>query len=113
MTPIQIRINDTLFIVVPETRFESDGHPILTYNYHLFKTEDDDEPHAPQPTVQAMFYDKSVENPYYYGYVSFVYPDKLFSYTSNDERHLPSDVVEEVIEKITYYREHPNLWKMD
>jgi len=113
MTPIQIRIEDTKLIVLPETKVEADGHPILTYNYHIFKNDEDEDMVGHQPLAQTTFYDKSIENPYYYGYVTFVYPDKLFSYTSNDERKLSSDMVEGLIEKITYYRDHPNLWKFD
>jgi len=44
------------------------------------------------------------------GYITFDAPDRVFTYTDDGHKPLTRDEVEEVIEKITYYRETPKLW---
>lgn len=89
-------------MVIPETKIEMDGHPIITINYNIYK----DHEHEYEYQLEKR------DNPNYMGFITFELPDKLFSYTSDGYQELSSDEVREAIEKITYYRDNPELWSL-
>lgn len=103
MKPLYFSVdNKKKLMVVPETHIGIDGHPVITVNYHVYK--DHVHEYENQPTKK--------DNPNYMGYITFELPDKLFTYTADGYQALTSDEVREAIEKITYYRENPELWQL-
>ncbi|OCX50780.1 hypothetical protein BEL04_18780 [Mucilaginibacter sp. PPCGB 2223] len=103
MKPLYFSVdNNKPLMVVPETKVELDGHPVISVNYHIYKKHQYD--YDAEPVKK--------DNPDYMGYITFEIPDKVFSYTADGYQELSSDEVREAIEKITYYRENPELWNL-
>ena len=102
-----LNINKSLHLkVVPETRVYMDGHPILTYSYSLYRDVDEED-------VKALFNQddqKKQSNKNYLGYITFEIPGKVFHYISDGQRDLDPEEVEQIVEKITHYRERPDFW---
>jgi hypothetical protein len=48
---------------------------------------------------------------YTYSIITFERPGELFSYTPDGKRVLAHDELEEIIERLTYIRDHPSLWQ--
>lgn len=108
MKPIFIKIDHLPLKIVPDVKMMMDGHPVLTYKYYLFK---DVEAHEDvSEVIRLMNHQMTVDNANYYGYITFDKPGQMFTYTSNHQHELQTEEVEQVIEQITYYRNHPDLW---
>lgn len=109
MAPIFITVDSLALKIIPEVKVYMDGHPILAYTYHLFK---DIEAYGNVSEVTRLKnMQLSPTNANYFGYITFDAPGKMFTYTSNASHELETDEVEQIIEQISYYRDHPELWK--
>jgi len=84
-----------------------DGHPVLTYNYNIFYDSAKNNPAALLSKGEAS--DK-LTDPDYMGAISFEKAEQLFSYTPGVYRQLTRNEIEEIIEILTEYRNHPDKW---
>ena len=108
MKPIFFTVDNSLPLkVVPDTQLHLDGHPVLTYNYNIFFDSTKNDPASVFSTKESS--DK-ITDPDYYGYITFEKPGQLFSYTPGKQRQLTRAEIEEVIEQLNHYRDHPDLW---
>ncbi len=108
MKPIFFTIDNSLPLkVVPDTQAHLDGHTVIAYNYNIFFDSTKNDP--AKALAQNEDSDK-MSDPDYYGYVTFEKPGQLFSYTPGEQRQLTRAEIEEVIEQLNHYREHPDLW---
>lgn len=109
MNPIFISVDSLALKIVPEVKVHMDGHPIIAYTYFLFK---DVEAYG-EISVAARLKNEQMNaaNPNYFGFITFDVPGKIFTYTSNETNELQTEEIEQVIEQISYYRDHPELWK--
>jgi hypothetical protein len=81
-----------------------DGHPVRTYSYGVYKFHEDID-------IEDRMASQHLEeqtDPDYMGVILFEAPDRLFTYRAA-VKSLSGDEVEELIEKITYYREAPAM----
>lgn len=109
MKSIYIMVDSLPLKVVPEVKAAMDGHPILTYKYFLFR--DIEATESVSDIIRLRNQQISEDNGNYFGFITFDQPGRMFTYTSNQSHELGTTAVEQVIEQITYYREHPELWK--
>lgn len=112
MTPIFFTVGDNKPVkVIPNTQAQVDGHPVLTYTYNIYRDGDFDEEQEHRQEDELLLETKT--DPSYLGFITFEDPGKLFTYTSDGHDELTSAEVEEVIENISHYRDHPGLWSLD
>lgn len=112
MKPIHFTIgNDRHLKVIPNTQAQVDGHPVLTYTYHVYQDNDPDD-HLEAMQESELLLEKKTD-PSYLGYINFEDPGKLFTYTADGNGELTSYEVEEIIENITHYRDHPGMWSLE
>jgi hypothetical protein len=108
MKPIFFTIDKELPIkVIPDTQMHMDGHPILTHNYNIYFDSTKNNPAAILSKGEAS---DNITDPDYMGAISFEKPDQLFSYTPGEHRQLTRDEIEEIIERLTEYRNQPEKW---
>ena len=109
-SPIYFTIDDNLpIMVIPNVKVHMDGHTVLTYTYNVFF---DSAKNDPSKVMKHENYMKDkLDDPDYYGFITFEDPERLFSYTPDGHRLLTRDELEEIIEQIKHYRDNPALWK--
>lgn len=111
MKPIFFTIDNHLPLkIVPDTQAYLDGHTVIAYNYNIFL---DSTKYDPSKGLTKNNHADKMTDPDYYGYITFEKPGQLFSYTPGDQRELTREEVEEVIEQLNHYRDHPNLWNIN
>ncbi|MCC8426720.1 hypothetical protein [Mucilaginibacter sp. UR6-11] len=93
-------------MVVPETRVSMDGHPILTHSYSLYRNTNGDNADA----VLSPDDQQRQSNPNYLGSITFEIPGRVFNYIADGQASLSRDELEQAIEQISHYRDHPDLW---
>jgi len=111
MTPINLTLqNRKKLIVIPDTIAHLDGHAILTFTYSIFV---DDGISTPQQkrSRESTLHLKRIDDPNYYGFITFEKPGHVFSYTADGELELNIDEVEEVIEGLSHVRDNSALWQ--
>jgi hypothetical protein len=112
MTPIFFKVGDKLpVMVIPNTEAHVDGHPVLTYTYNVYLDEGLEDPAMIRLKEKELLLEKK-KSPNYMGFITFEDPGKLFTYTADGQRDLSTDEVQEIIENITHYRDHPGLWQI-
>jgi hypothetical protein len=112
MTPIFFTIGDEKPVkVIPNIQAHADGHPVLTYTYNIYSDSGMDEFEDEQQESELLLEKKL--DPSYMGYITFEDPGKMFTYTADGYEELTSNEVEEIIENISHYRDHPGLWNLD
>jgi hypothetical protein len=110
MAPIFFTIGNELPIkVIPDTQAHLDGHTVLTYNYNVFY--DDSKNDLLQLNDGNNTITDKMDDPNYYGCITFEKPGSVFSYAPGDQKELTQTEVEEVIEQLNHYRDNPALWK--
>ncbi len=108
MKPIYFTINNSLPLkVVPDTQVHLDGHTVIAYNYNIFF---DSVKNDPLKSLSQNATSDKMTDPDYYGYITFEKPGHLYTYTPGEHRELKRGEIEEVIEQLSYYRDHPRLW---
>jgi len=109
MTPIFLTIGNELSLkVLPDTQAHLDGHAVLTYNYNVFYNDAENDPF--KLSNGSITKTDKIDDPTYYGCITFEKPGRIFSYTPGDYKKLTQTEVEEVIEQLNHYRDNPNLW---
>jgi hypothetical protein len=112
MTPLFFTVGAKLpVMIIPNTEAHVDGHPVLTYTYNVYRNNGMEDAAMLKIQEKELLLTKK-KSPNYMGYITFEDPGKLFTYTADGYEVLSSDEVQEIIENITHYRDHPGLWQM-
>lgn len=112
MTPIFFNIGSEFpVMVIPNTQAAVDGHPVLTYTYNIYRDNGHEDDAVINRQESELLLEKKLD-PNYMGYITFEDPGKVFTYTADGREELTSDEVEEIIENISHYRDHPGMWKL-
>ncbi|UOE48801.1 hypothetical protein MTO98_30850 [Mucilaginibacter sp. SMC90] len=110
MTPLFIKLNGGLeLMVIPDTTAHLDGHTILTYTYSIFRDIGAGNPLLSR-SKESTLHLEQIDDPEYYGFITFEKPGKLFSYTADGQRELESYQVNELIEHLSDIRDNPASW---
>ncbi|RYU90051.1 hypothetical protein EWM62_10950 [Mucilaginibacter terrigena] len=112
MIPIFFTVgNERPVKVIPNTQAQVDGHQVLTYTYNIYNDGgfDIDEENRQE---SELLLEKKVD-PNYLGYITFEDPGKMFTYTADGRDELTTHEVEEIIENISHYRDHPGMWNIE
>jgi hypothetical protein len=111
MTPIFFKVGQELpVMVIPNTEAHLDGHAVLTYTYNIYHDGGFEDATTVNMKEQELLLEKK-KSPNYMGFITFEEPGKLFTYTADGNQELSSDEVQEIIENISHYRDHPGLWE--
>jgi hypothetical protein len=96
-------------MAIPDTQAHLDGHIVITYTYSIFLDIDAGNPLIGR-SKESTLHLEDIEDPNYYGYITFERPGSIFSYTPDGKQHLTRAEVEEVIEHLSDIRDNPSLW---
>ena len=97
-------------MIIPDTLAHLDGHTIITHTYSVFTDQGNRKP-AFLHSRESMLHLAKIDDPDYYGFITFEMPDKLFTYTADGRLRLDADEVQQVIEFLSDIRTNPALWK--
>ena len=112
MTPIFFTVASELKVmVIPNTQASIDGHQVLTYTYNIYRDNGLEDDALISRQESELLLEKKLD-PNYMGYITFEDPGKVFTYTADGREDLTTDEVEEIIENISHYRDHPGMWKL-
>lgn len=112
MNPIFFKVSSNLpVMIIPNTDAHVDGHPVLTYTYNIYRDTGFEDPAMIHLKEKELLLDKKTSTNYM-GFITFEDPGKLFTYTADGQEELSSEEVEEVIENISHYRDHPGMWQL-
>ena len=112
MKPIFVTISKGISLaVIPDSDAHMNGHPVLTYTYSIFRRERSVFGEMADP--ENLLQPEKKNNPNYLGYITFEQPGKLFTYTADGNESLSNNDIEEIIEKISHYRDSPQMWSIE
>ena len=112
MKPIFFKVGDELSVmVIPNTDGHVDGHPVLTYTYNVYRDQGFEDAAMIIQKEKELLLDKKTSTNYM-GFITFEDPGRLFTYTADGMEELSSEEVQEVIENISHYRDHPGMWQI-
>jgi hypothetical protein len=113
MTPMFFTIGNKKPIkIIPNTQAQVDGHPVLTYTYNIYSNVNlNDQTTLSRQESELLLQEKL--DPTYLGYITFEDPGKVFTYTADGKDRLSSTEIEEIIENISHYRDHPRMWQFE
>ncbi|PWK78721.1 hypothetical protein LX99_01169 [Mucilaginibacter oryzae] len=96
-------------IILPETEPRMDGHPVITYSYHIFRRGNfsSDGSRGLESPILLM---KKEDDPNYLGHINYEQPGIIFNYIADGAEVLSRTEVEAVIDEINRYRKLPRLW---
>lgn len=97
-------------MVIPDTAAHANGHPVLTYTYSIFLDDGVDRLVQARSKEDILHLEK-IDDPNYWGYITFEKPGRLFNYNADSDNTLSSDEVREIIENLTELRDNPSLWE--
>ena len=110
MEPLYFKLRPALpLIIIPDTLAHIDGHPVLTRTYSIFKDSAIGNPLLARSRESSLHLEE-IDDPNYFGYLTFELPDKLFRYTPGQQA-LKSGEIEQVIEFLTDVRGKPDSWR--
>lgn len=96
-------------MAIPDTQAHLNGHTVLTHTYSIFLDIDAGNPLIGR-SKESTLHLEEIDDPNYFGYITFERPGSLFSYTPNGSLNLTRTEVEEVIEHLSDIRDNPALW---
>jgi len=112
MTPIFFTLGDHRTVkVIPNVQAEVNGHPVLTYIYNIYRKNDFDDSEEQRKESELLLEKKT--DPNYLGYITFEDPGRVFTYTADGQGELTQEEIEEIIENISHYRDHPGMWDLE
>ncbi|MCQ6958142.1 hypothetical protein [Mucilaginibacter aquariorum] len=112
MTPIIFTLGDHRTVkVIPNVQAQVDGHPVLTYTYNIYRKNSFDDSEEQRQESELLLERKT--DPNYLGYITFEDPGRMFTYTADGQGELTQGEIEEIIENISHYRDHPGMWDLD
>lgn len=110
MTPIFFTVgNEKPVKIIPNIQAQVNGHPVLTYTYNIYNDGGLDDKAKLRTQESELLLEHKLD-PSYLGYITFEDPGKIFTYTADGNDVLSAAEVEEIIENISHYRDHPGLW---
>ncbi|WP_428330075.1 hypothetical protein [Mucilaginibacter sp.] len=101
--------NHLKIMVIPDTEAHLDGHTIITHTYSVFEDTGMGNPLIARSKESTLHLEK-IEDPSYYGFITFERPGSMFSYTADGQQELTSDEATELIEHLSDVRDNPALW---
>ncbi|MBB5395868.1 hypothetical protein [Mucilaginibacter sp. AK015] len=112
MIPIYFTVgNDRPVKVIPNTQARVNGHQVITYTYNIYNDGGDDVEEEDRQESELLLEKKL--DPNYLGYITFEEPGKLFTYTADGRDELTTEEIQEIIESVSHYRDHPGLWNLE
>jgi len=98
-------------MILPNTQAQADGHAVITYTYNIYRDNGMEDASLINTQRSEQLLEKKLDENYL-GFITFEDPGKMFTYTADGRDELSTEEVEEIIENITHYRDHPGLWQM-
>jgi hypothetical protein len=112
MQPIFFKIENQPIMVIPNVQAQVDGHPVLTYTYNIYFDGGHEDADMLTSQENELLLEKK-KDANYAGYITFEEPGKMFTYTADGQKELNASQVEEIIENITHFRDHPGMWNLE
>ncbi|MDN3547834.1 hypothetical protein [Mucilaginibacter aquaedulcis] len=110
MIPLFFQPHSALSLMIfPDTLAHLDGHTIITHTYSIFSDLGTTNRQLIR-SRESMLHLEKIDDPNYYGFITFEMPDKLFTYTADGHLLLETGEVEQVIEFLSDIRTNPGLW---
>ena len=110
MKPLYFTLsNNKKLMVIPDTQAHLDGHTILTYTYSVFTDVGAGNPLVAR-SKESTLHLEEINDPNYFGFITFERPGQLFSYTADGRHELNAEEVNELIEHLSDVRDNPSLW---
>ena len=96
MNPLFFRLYTNLqLMIIPDTQAHLDGHTIITHTYSIFKDMSIGNPLVARSQESSLHLER-IDDPNYYGYITFEISDRLFIYTADGALQLEDGDVEKV-----------------
>ena len=112
MKPFYFKIEQNVQVmVIPDAAAHVDGHPVLTYSYTLYEVPSGS-PHPGSAYADALLTPDKRKNRNYFGTLVFDQTNGIYEYVCDGINELSGDQVQEIIQRITHYRENPTLWRI-
>lgn len=96
-------------MVIPDTQAHLNGHTIITRTYSIFRDNGAGNPLLSRSKENTLHLEK-IDDPDYYGFITFEKPGSLFTYTADGQQDLTSEEATELIEHLSDVRDNPQLW---
>jgi hypothetical protein len=113
MQPLYFTVGDDLrLMVIPDTQAHLDWHIVITRTYSIFRDTGSGNPLLAR-SKESTLHLEQIDDPDYYGFLTFEEPGLLFTYTADGQRELTSDEVTELIEHLNHVRDNPPLWNQN
>jgi hypothetical protein len=101
--------NHLKIMVIPDTEAHLDGHTIITHTYSVFEDIGMGNPLIAR-SKESTLHLEQIEDPSYYGFITFEKPGSMFTYTADGQQDLTSEEATELIEHLSDVRDNPALW---
>jgi len=98
-------------IVIPDADAHVDGHPVLTYSYTLYKSDQGMEVIFTLDT-DALIAPAKRKHPDYLGTIYYEELKSEYTYSADGLNELGHHEVAEIIKLIVYYRNNPAIWRI-
>ena len=110
MKTLFIKLDNGLpLMVIPDTTAHLNGHTILTFTYSIFRDIGAGNPLLGRSKESTLHLER-IDDPEYFGFITFEHPGKLFTYTADGKLELDSRQVQELIEHLSDIRDNPASW---
>jgi hypothetical protein len=96
-------------VIVPKMKVEQDGHPILVYQYDIYRASESSIKDM-LPLKAVLSEDEKKIDPDYVGVLTFEIPGKLFTYDFQENKELDTADEQEIISLVTDIRESSGSW---
>ncbi|MBL4677714.1 MAG: hypothetical protein JKY70_16160 [Mucilaginibacter sp.] len=113
MSPIFFNISGGKNLkIIPNVQAAANGHPVITYTYNIYVADEHEDDTLEFEQETELLLNKKL-NPNYLGFITFEDPGKVFTYTPDGKDQLTATEIEEIIENISHFRDHPGMWHLD
>jgi hypothetical protein len=100
MAPLFISLGNLLqLMVIRDSEAHLDGQSILTKTFSIFGDMASRDPRQSKSKEGTLHLER-INDPEYYGFLTFQEPGNGFTYTDDGLKHLSDDEVEQLIEQI-------------
>jgi hypothetical protein len=110
MAQLYLKIQNIPLLIIPDTQAHMNGHSIITFTYSIFNDTGEGNP-LYAPSKENTLHMEDIDDPNYYGYITFEQPGRSFSYTAGSYLELNGSQVEEIIEYLSQIRDNPSNWQ--